>query len=235
MEAAAQIDKLQDMFGEEDLSPELTKHLREHDSLGQILHHPLIIQIPYFPGMNRLSNRQLEHKNMLLKESVASENWDRYVFVHERPYRIEALQRVLWEMNATAPDVVWPLIGSVWIDSENISEYFDDWLELWDQDIPNRHLCMDDAEQAALKALPATITIYRGFGHDVASHGQSWTTDREKAVWFANRYQTHGGRQPMLATATIKKSKVIAYFLGRNESEIVVNPDDLMNVDTQTL
>lgn len=223
------------MFGEEDLVPELARHLREHDSLGKILHHPMVIQVPYFPAMNRMSNRQFEHKTNEANTAIAQEKWDRYVFIHERPYRIEALQRVLWDMRVTDPAEVWPLIGSVWTDSENISEFFDDWLEIWDQDIPNRHLAMDDDERAALAQMADMIDIYRGFGHDVAVRGQSWTVDRDKAIWFANRYQTHGGRTPMLASAKVRKTDVIAYFAGRNESEIVVNPDDLIDVTTEGL
>jgi len=83
-------------------------------------------------------------------------------------------------------------------------------------------------EREALAALPDEITIYRGIKTPDSPddpHGMSWTLDRDKAVWFANRMKSRG----VLYTATIKKSKVLAHFLNRGESEIVVHPDSIID------
>ena len=54
----------------------------------------------------------------------------------------------------------------------------------------------------------------------------SWTTDPEVAKWFANRYQQHG----QVYTATISKKHILAYFGGRNEAEVIVDPSKLKEI-----
>ena len=53
--------------------------------------------------------------------------------------------------------------------------------------------------------------------------GWSWTTDPDKAEWFARRFAVRG-KECFVAEGTVSKQYVIAYFTGRNESEIVVDP-----------
>jgi hypothetical protein len=47
----------------------------------------------------------------------------------------------------------------------------------------------------------------------------SWTTDKEKAEWFARRFAI--ATQPLLVRGTVAKKDVMAVFLGREESEVV--------------
>ena len=46
---------------------------------------------------------------------------------------------------------------------------------------------MDDEEHEALRNLPDDFPVYRGF-QGRRDKGTAWTTDREKGVWFANRF-----------------------------------------------
>jgi hypothetical protein len=223
------VDKLMDMFGPEDLHPELAEYLETGSSLlGSMIRHPLVFSVPHWEQSNKMVNRQFAQKTKAVAAAIAEGNWATFVFLHERPYRVDALEAVLFEHEIEDPAIVWPLISSVWIDSENIYQNFRRWKDIWEVPVPRRTVkIMDMEERAALNALPATITVYRGVAHESSVGGMSWTTDRDKAVWFARRFAADERRKPMLATATVRRKDVIAHFLGRNEFEIVVLPEDV--------
>lgn len=89
-------------------------------------------------------------------------------------------------------------------------------------------LLMDDEERERLDSLEDTVTVYRGV-HSAKSdgvHAMSWTLDKDTAAWFASRY----GRQGKVFEAKIEKKHICALFLGRNESEVIVDPKYLTDV-----
>ena len=89
-------------------------------------------------------------------------------------------------------------------------------------------LLMDDQERNMLDSLKDTVTVYRGV-HSAKSNGvnaMSWTLDQDTAAWFAGRY----GRQGCVYEAKIEKAHICAMFLGRNESEVILNPKYLMDI-----
>lgn len=53
----------------------------------------------------------------------------------------------------------------------------------------------------------------------------SWTLSREKAEWFALRSPRDG--EPVVYTATVEAEHALGYFIGRGESEVVVEPETL--------
>ena len=85
---------------------------------------------------------------------------------------------------------------------------------------PQRERMMNEAEIAEFASMPDLITVYRGFGKASCRQGWSWTTNRAKAVWFADL----DGVKPKVVSGVVSKSDVIAYFTRRDESEIVVDP-----------
>ena len=54
----------------------------------------------------------------------------------------------------------------------------------------------------------------------------SWTLDRETAEWFAHRF----GEEGTVYEAQIPKKYILAFFNGRNESEVVVDPKHLEQI-----
>jgi len=50
--------------------------------------------------------------------------------------------------------------------------------------------------------------------------------DRNTAEWFANRFGENG----TVYEAQIQKQHIYAYFSGRNESEVIVDPKYLMEL-----
>ena len=73
------------------------------------------------------------------------------------------------------------------------------------------------------------MTVYRGVTSVNRSrvHAMSWTLNPETAKWFAHRFGENG----TVYEAKIQKAHILALFNGRNESEIVVDPSFLMNIE----
>lgn len=66
------------------------------------------------------------------------------------------------------------------------------------------------------------ITLYRGGSANFGgTEGLSWTSDPEKARWFAYRFGTAGRA---VWVATVEPDQVLARFGRRNESEYVIDP-----------
>jgi hypothetical protein len=213
----------------EDLHDDLAVCVYDSDFLGQVLKHPLVFAVPYHPQQNAYLNQCYDAKQRAIAEAIADSDWSSFLWMHERPYRVEAFFEIQHELDDHA---YWDRLGTLWTDSENIYENLDVWVDLLDSDRPGRDHMMDDEERAALAAMPDTITVWRGHS-DINADGWSWTTDRDRAVWFANRFTVMENRNPYVTEATVAKTDVIAYMLARKESEIVVNPDNV-TVITET-
>lgn len=56
---------------------------------GACLKHPLLFAIPYTEQMNALYNAQYQAKKEEIDESRKRKDWSRYIWFHERPYRLE--------------------------------------------------------------------------------------------------------------------------------------------------
>jgi hypothetical protein len=78
---------------------------------------------------------------------------------------------------------------------------------------------MTAEEMEAYNALPERLTIYRGCGPSNML-GASWSLERETAARFPflNRYRQS---KPLLVTATVKKSRILAIKLDRGEAELI--------------
>jgi hypothetical protein len=216
-----------DFFGEyEDLCPELEAYF-EDDGKWPMIRHPLVYSIMHNPIQNRMVNRQLEEKKDALERARLSQDWNSFVFLHERPYRCNALTKL---MGFDVPDDWWwKLVAEVWVDSENIREN----REVWDVILrgdsrrgPSGAM-MNDDEYAELRAMDETFTVWQGCTSE-RDDGWSWTIDKEKAEWFAERFAKLEHAGPRLREATVRRDDVIAYFTGRNESEILIDPEDVI-------
>jgi len=230
-----QMNALLDMFAPEPLDEELVRHLRK-GLIGKGLFHPLIHDPLYHEMRNKQINALFRHKKEAIMKAISEGRWSSMLFLHERPYRVDVLSEIMFTRSITDPETIWPLVANAWIDSENIHQNIDEWREIWDSSIPLRsELVMDETERGALAILPDTITVFRGVGHHDAVEGMSWTTNKEKAKWFARRFSAMTGHTPLLAKGTVKKAHVIAHFLGRGESEIVVFHEDVIVTDVVTV
>lgn len=206
------------------LDPHLGLWLVEQ-GIGLCLKHPLVFAVPYWPQQAPMYNAQFRHQQEQVEKVRANGEWESYIWLHERPYRLNALTKV---MEHLSDQRYWELVGKFWTDSENIFQNFKIWRSLWSSRRPLRQLAMDAEEQAIFGGLAETVTIYRGYQYNASMRGMSWTVDRDRAIWFARRFARRAA--PKLATVTVARSKILAYFDGRNESEVVVLPRDLKQV-----
>jgi hypothetical protein len=157
------------------------------------------------------------------------------VMAHAGPYRLQALADYTRSMTDR---VFWKTFADVWTDSENLWQDTRVIRRLLSNPRPCREEMMTTDERRALKRMPATLTIYRGFNGKGTWRGWSWTISKEKGEWFARRPKGPGAdspSDPTLVEATVKKADAIAYITARNESEIVVDPKRVKIVSTTVL
>lgn len=215
------------MDNPEELDPELQAHLVEYEH-GLAIKHPLVNEIFYIEPMNPIYNERLCKKQELLAKYRAEHEWFAYLNIcYERPWRAEALLEVAHEMTDAE---YWEAVGDVWTDTENLWQWHELVPEILLNARPRREAMMDERERTWLAALPEEVIVFRGH-EDNNQMGWSWTTDPERAMWFAHRFSSlHDYQQ--VTVGKVKKADIIAVFLGRNESEVVADPATVMVTGT---
>jgi hypothetical protein len=155
-----------------------------------------------------------------------SGNWSRFVFLHMREDRWNALAQV---SSLVSPTDVPSLFRKVWLDSKVI----------WRQRRTIRKLisCIrpefqerlfTKADREHLDTLPDTFRIYRGAKQWNVS-GMAWTLDLQRAIYFATHNDDAGMAcsLPLCLTGvvierTIHKKDVLFYSNDRDEEEVVL-------------
>lgn len=222
---AAQIAALEDLtkMHAEELHPDLAPYLTENALGMRMIAHPLVHDLLPINGM---ANRQYAQKQAALVKAEAAQDWHTCVFLHERPYRCDALidyvlgrgedDRSLaladFIGNPSYSDIA-EVTADVWTDSENIHQHVDDWLAITEGHIPGEPLLMGD--QPALDALPDRIEVWRG---DVNDGGWSWSTKRSVGEFFTH----YLGQDVPLLHGLVDKRYVFGYLTARNEFEVMV-------------
>lgn len=84
---------------------------------------------------------------------------------------------------------------------------------------------MDEEERELFQSLDDVVTVYRGVNAQNVK-ALSWTLDREVAEWFAHRF----GQNGTVYEAQVRKENIHAVFLGRDEEEVIVDPEYLMGL-----
>lgn len=201
--------------------------------LGLALYHKLIHEPIYHEEMNSYYNQMFAQKKISIEKALKEENWSLYVWLHERPYRLEAFIECvprIFELSMTVEEkrekykIYWELLGDIWTDSENIWQFQKYWKHLLgnnedlDRFRPNKEYFMSEADRQVFKNLPEELTIYRGYHPGKNRNGFSYSLDKKKAEWFATRFNKRGGK---VLTLKVKKSDVFAYTNARNEKEII--------------
>jgi hypothetical protein len=218
------LKQLHEMYGKnEPLCDELKGHLETCDIFGEVLKHPLVFMVPYFAEhMGGLANRALKQKKEQMARAIANGELMTVVWLHERPYRIDALRDYVAMPSVPEADFAKALLQA-WTDCENVWQNYDWWVELLSMRKIDWMSYADKVDSEAFDALPAVVDIYRGGITSWEDTPLSWTTDREKAEWFARRFGKV--EDANLMKATIEKKHIYFYTNGRSESEVVVDPE----------
>jgi hypothetical protein len=197
--------------------------------------HPLFISRIYSLDHCAYIHQMLDDRQEILRGYEEQGDFQQAVMTHEKPFRMQVLTEYEHRMSDA---VFWKTFADAWTDSENLWQDAEMIDRMLSSPRPHREETMTLEERRALETMPDTLTIYRGFSGKGTLRGWSWTTDREKGEWFARRPtgpQQPAPTDPTLVEATVRKSDVIAYFAGRNESEIVVDPRKVKIVSTTVL
>jgi hypothetical protein len=87
------------------------------------------------------------------------------------------------------------------------------------------------AEQIAFfESLPEVVTVYRGCSRERVN-GISWTINREVAKDFTRGHRGIYVPDPIIVTATVKKSEIMAVFVDRAEQEIICVAKEIRNIE----
>lgn len=95
----------------------------------------------------------------------------------------------------------------------------------WFRNASNKVL-MEKEELSKLKELKSKceaeeLTLYRGVELDGKPNGLSWTTNKDKAVWFSQRFNS--GTSKVYKLVVKNPSNILAYLDNRNEAEVIVD------------
>jgi hypothetical protein len=199
------------MASTEELHPDLQPYLEE-GAIGLQLRHPLVYLVPLWG--NGHANALYEHKVKGVKDALANNKYSSYIFLHERPYRLDAFTLIQSKLSDTQ---YWSLLSDIWTDTENQWQGLNKWKQLLSSNRPSRHYLMNKEEFNLLQSLPDEVTIYRGCQAGINENGLSWTLNKKKAEFFANRF----GKEGIILERKIPKSNIIAFLNGRGESEVI--------------
>ena len=208
----------QNIAEDEELDAGLVPYLEPITGINgqQMLRAPLVYSLPHLPALNSRVNRIYRHKLLALSQAEQTGDWWRCIVLHERAFRLKAFLDYADQMSDYE---YWSNAADVYVDSENADQYFKTWCSVVSENRRKKRHFMNATERKALEQLPDEITVYRGCT-EKAIRDLSWTTCRDMATWFANRF-TRGG---FVLQGRVKKSDVIGYLTRRNEFEIVALP-----------
>lgn len=222
----------------EDLHPDLAPWLTDDGPFGLCLKHPLVFNIVHTPLQNAMVNARYRSTVAAIDAAKASGDWASTVWLYERPYRIDAFRSISRHLDG--PDY-WELFGRVWSDSENQWQNRDEWREMAQADPEGREMMSSPEARAAL-TLPSSeggladmVPVHRGYCHDDALDGMSWTLDESRAGWFATRLRDKDDPPARVASGAVAREHVIAHITSRDEQEIVVLPENVVDLTIEVL
>ena len=224
-----QFDELKEKFSlekSEELHPDLIEHIDEAGPLGAFLKHPVIFFAHYDEVFNAQINAMYKQKKKQTTQALKVKDWTHWVWLHERPYRLDAFMLICKDMDSAE---YWNLLKNVWVDAEFPGINQDIWIQLFTRKYPKRRKIMNGKERRTLAMLPKTnIDIFRGYHGDQYQKGISWTISYETAQWFAKRFAGDDAtEETLVAEAVCNKKDVLAYFNEREESEIIIDPSNI--------
>jgi len=221
-----------DLGDAEELHPDLERCIDPNGPLGSFLQHPLVFFAAYDPVFNAHINKLFSQKKKQANKARKDKNWHDFIFLHERPYRLDAYMDVCKEMESTD---YWKSLKEIWIDAEFPGVNQNVWLTLFMRKHPDRRKLMSGKERRVLNNLPEKeIDIYRGYCGEEYQEGISWTLSYDKAVWFARRFagadihdQIATDMEPLVAEAVCDKKDILAYLDDRKEQEILIDSKEV--------
>ena len=212
----------------EELHEDLKLYLDEDTDLGKFIKHPLLFWAGYDDSFIEVVNTAYKTKRKEAEKARKSKRWENWLMLHERPYRLDAFMSIASELDKKN---YWQLLSYIWIDAEFPTVNKEIWIQLFTRRLPNKRKMMNGKERRVLSNLPdKDINVFRGYSDDEHADGISWTLSYEKAEEFAKRW---GSEDAKIAEGMCKKEDILAFLNGRNEEEIIIDPEKVRVLRSQ--
>ena len=208
------------MAKKEDLHPELKMFRTTIGDGIPAIQHPLLYDLFYSEQMNALINYRYQHKKDLIQKSIDKKDLSTYIWLHERPYRINAFVFFTKHYEVKDKDY-WENLKDIWVDSENIWQNKKLFKKLLSSKRKDKEFFMDETEIEFFDKLPDEFTIYRGYHEGKNKDGYSYTLDKKIAEKFSIRFTDSKLYVPNVKEIVAKKKDVFAYINSREEKEII--------------
>jgi hypothetical protein len=153
-----------------------------------------------------------------IDDAIDREDWQSVLWQMPKGCYGEILSMIAWKL-ADAERAA--LVREAWTGTENPYRDRDVWLMLFTDRCPREQL-MTAEDLACYRALAPVVEIWRGSRKPLHARGLSWTVEPDIAAWYARRYFGNDGR---VYNVRVLRESIIAYFAGRGESEVIVNPN----------
>lgn len=213
----------------------ISKHLKPYldidDFMGPNLSHPFYVGYVN-PERAALVNWSIERKRLEIEKLVSKKKWSHVVFMHHTTFLLDAFEQYVERFDDKS---YWKILAAIWTHQEQLWHNKNHYLMLFQSPRSQRQCLMTAAERRKLDSMPDEFPVYRGYiGR--RGKGLSWTIDQSKAEWFAQRFSllTDLGK-PRMMEGIAKKKDVLAYFNGRKEKEIVIDPEKVSRVKRHIL
>lgn len=175
----------------------------------------------YFINFHVIDMINTRHK--IHNQCIVDKDYQRLLFLIDKPFRFKFYEKFFNDISDNEK-------YEIFIDIYNSSEYGFDQLsrEFIEKVFEYKPISQDDKGDN-LSQLDDIITIYRGEGSLSTPYTKtySWTTDIDVARWFANRFDENG----KIYKGHVKKENVLEYVEDRGESEILVYPENVFDVE----
>jgi hypothetical protein len=209
--------KVQEVYSDgEELLPELKSSIIDGGLFNRkSIQHPLVIgDLDLMP--NSYYNIQLIRKQQKLKEFEKNNEFESYLFLIEKPFRVLFFSELVRQKKIKKlSKTYWRILSSLWTGSENIFQHKELWKELL-KDKTNSHYFMSKKDLEFYNSLENEFIVYRGYNQ--WEDGYSYTIDKDVAIWFAERF----GQNGLIRERLVKKEDVFAFTNSRQEKEIII-------------
>lgn len=154
------------------------------------------------------------------------------MIVTPRPFRLHRLLEWQQKTNLANHDgaAFNELVRDVWIDCEHPHINETAWRVVWTK-VANSYFyahlhTLKELQEREMFDEPRIF--YRGTNRVEEPPGLSWTTDRERAIWFAKRWSSMAGFEPRLLRCKATVDDMLGPFHQRGEDEwILIRPDSV--------
>lgn len=196
----------------------------------------LIISHPYSnSGLTAIyENGKMEMVN-IVEDKKAADKFRQFTF--EKIDQADRIMKIYMLLN-TPYKMLWFKMVNEYLDERDFARYLKDvWITSenpnGDVNVPlsevkrwfkkaNKEYLMSKDEMDVFNAIPETLTVYRGVSKNRNPKGLSYSIQKEKAVWFQNRFADKDNPGTLIERKVNKKD-IFCYFGDGGEAEVVIN------------